>query len=958
MTRLAEEEWRVEFRILGPLEIVSGGEPVRIRAAKQRAVLAVLLLHANDVVTYERLLDELWGDRPPATAIKTLQVYVAALRKALGAQRIDRRGRGYVLRVEAGELDSSRFELLLEEARQYREDGATEEAAERFREALSLWRGAALADISFESLAPGAADRLGELRLAALVERIDCELALGRHGEVVGELESLVAEHRLHERFWSQLMLALYRQGRQAEALKAFHEARGTLVDQLGIQPGPELQDVNRRILRHDPDLAVAAGARPRRATNLPLPASSFVGRGRELAELRQLLLDPRVRLVTLTGAGGSGKSRLALEVSRSLLSSFRDGIFGVFLAPIADPALVLPAIARALSVTEIPGRPLAETVRRALEEQELLLVLDNFEHLLDAAGEVAAVLDGCPRLKLVVTSRAPLRLTAERRYEVPPLSLPGLTECSSLETLVESEAVSLFVERVGAVKPGFELDEDNARQVAEICARLDGLPLALELAAARANVLAPAALLARLDSRLRLLSAGARDHPPRHRTLRAAIDWSYDLLGDSDQALLRRLSVFAGGCRLEAAEAICDLHAEAGDDVFEGLSSLVENSLVLREEAHHELRFSLLETIREYALERLGRTGDSDDLRGRHGRYYLAFAEETEPRLGDLDQKLWLDRLEADHDNLRVALAWLRDSGERIPYLRLATALKRFWVNNDHLVEARRWIESALAAAPDAPTPLRARALAGAIELASRTGDAAGGRPLAVEALALARQTGDPTVAARMLQMQAVAAGAEGDLATAVELCEEAFTELPADAEPQVRARATFMLARFEQKRGNLTRARHIHDELNRDAREAGDIHLVAATLSAFADIALEEGDPTRAMHLHAESLALCRRIGSKAMTGERLAALAATAAARSKPLPAGRLWGALEALEEQLGGFELPPWLPDYKRRIETAAGEEFEAGRKAGRSMELDEAIDYALSTTERHDAPSRA
>jgi predicted ATPase/DNA-binding SARP family transcriptional activator len=1117
----------VDFRILGPLEIASEGELVQLRAAKQRALVAVLLLHANDVVSYGRLLDELWGERPPATAIKTLQVYIAALRKALGSERIVSRPRGYLLRADADEVDATRFEFLVGEAQQYREAGAAAEAAERFREALSLWRGAALADVSFESLARGEVERLEELRLTALAERIECELLLGGHGDVIGELEALVGEHPLHERFRGQLMLALYRQGRQAEALEAFHDAWRTLVEQLGIEPGLDLQDLNRRILKQDPELEVATGPRPlpsgtvtlvatdvegstellrelgpryadvlgaerrllreafrahggreiewhddaflhaftsvreavaaaaevqRRAveyewpdaaevgvrvaihtgepglvgeryvgldvhrvaqirsashggqilvsrearallgelpggmglrdlgaqrlrdveeperlfqltvpglrdafppprglhaTNIAVPASSFVGRERELAELRRLLLDPKVRLVSLTGPGGSGKSRLAVEIGSSLPPSFRDGAFVVLLGPIAESALVLPAIARALSVKEVPGQPLAETLERALADKELLLLLDNFEHVLPAAGDVATLLDGCPRLKLLVSSRAPLRLSAEYLYEVPPLSLPDLTKPPDPKILLESEAVRLFVERAKAVKPDLEFDDDSAREAAEICARLDGLPLALELAAARTSILSPAALLARLDSRLTTLSVGARDRPPRQQTLRATLDWSYDLLDSSEQTLFGRLSVFAGGCRIEAVEAICDPDAELGIGIFEGLSSLVEKSLVRQEEMQQEPRFSLLETMREYALERLEQEGAAEALRRRHAGHYLEFAERSAQKLGDRDQKLWLDRLEADHDNLRAALAWLRDSGEHITHLRMATVLMRFWFNNDHLLEGRRWIESALRAAPDGPPPLRARALAAAAELTARTGDPAAARPLALEALALARQVHDHALVARMLQMQAVAAGMRGDFDTAVALCEQALEELPTDAEPQFRARSRFMLCRFEHRRGNLTRARGIYEELNREAGEAGDTHLIAATLSGFGDIALEEGDPARAGQLHAESLTLCRRIGSKAMSGERLAALAATAAACAEPVPAGRLWGALEALKEQLGVFDLPPWLPDYKAQLSTVAGEEFETGREAGRGMELDEAIDYALS-----------
>jgi predicted ATPase/DNA-binding SARP family transcriptional activator len=1120
----------VQFGILGPLEVTHDGEPVELRATKQRALLAVLLLHANEVVSYERLLDELWGEWPPETATKTLQVYIAALRKALGQERIVSRPRGYLLRAESDELDATRFERLVAEARGLRDAGDCEAAAGRFRQALALWRGRALADLTFESLARNEVERLEELRLAALAEWIACDLELGAEQDAVGELETLVAAHPLHERFRAQLMLALYRQGRQAEALAAYRAARTALVEELGIEPGPDLQELNRKILNQDPSLAragrslptgtvtllatdlegstrlleqlgplyadllqekqrlvrealrahrgrevdcqgdsflyvftstadaVAAAAEAQRrlaehawpgnaevrmrigihtgepavtgdryvgldvhrasricdaahggqvlvsqeartlarelpagmsfrdlgphrlkdlkeperlsqlsipglgdvfppprglyATNIPRPASSFIGRSGELADLQRLLLDKAVRLVTLTGPGGSGKTRLALELAASLVPTFRDGVFWVPLAQLADPSRVLSTIAQTLGLREVDSDVL-NALGRSLADQEMLLLLDNFEHLLAAAPEVAALLEAGPRLRLLVTSRASLRLAAERHFAVPPLSLPELAREPDPATVSGFDAVTLFIERVRAVKPGFALASDNAAHIAEICVRLDGLPLALELAAARAGVLPMAALLSRLESGLGLPGTGARDQPARHQTLKATIDWSYRLLDPPEQALFRRLSVFAGGWSLEAAEAVCDPEGELDVDVFLCLSSLAESSLLQVDELHGEPRFSMLETIREYALERLAEAGEDSELRRRHAEFFLDFAEATEPRLGDADQRIWLDRLEADHDNLRGALSRLQSSDDDLAFLRMAAALTRFWRNNDHLMEGRGWVEAALIAAARAPTPIRARGITAAAELRLRTGNPEGAKTLLLEALPLARELGDQHLVALGLFGLALSEAAQGAYPAAINLAEEALREIPADPPPDLRAlrgRVLYMLGRFEHVCGDASRARSLYEEVELYARAVGDLHLEAVAMSAFGDLALDESDLDRAEQLHAQSLVLCRRIGSKQMIGERLGALAADAAARDDCSRAGRLWGALEAIEDRLGVVAAPTafaWRPRYEERIMHAANGEFEAARQVGRRADLDETVADALT-----------
>jgi DNA-binding SARP family transcriptional activator len=447
---------RVEFRLLGPLEVEQDGRVLAVGGRRQRPLLAVLLLHANTVVPRDRLIDAVWGETPPETAANALQVAVHALRKLLGAVRIVTQGGGYLLRVDAGELDVGRFGALIEQARKE----APTEAAETLREALSLRKGPPLPDLGDAQFAAIESARLEELHLAALEERIAADLALGRHGELVPELEALVAAHPYRERLRREHMLALYRSGRQAEALDAYRQARRTLVGELGIEPGHELQALEQAILRQDVALALPAA---RAKSNIPAPLTPLVGRRLELAALTALLRSRDARLLTLTGPGGTGKSRLAVEGAWELVSDFGDGVCFVDLASIADPELVGTQILGALEVDEQPGRPVEETLKEALRGRQLLLVLD--------------------------------------------------------ESLARSEAVELFAARARAVTPTFRLIAENARIFAAICLALDGLPLAIELAAARTRELAPEAMLERLESRLGLLTAGPRDAPVRQRT-------------------------------------------------------------------------------------------------------------------------------------------------------------------------------------------------------------------------------------------------------------------------------------------------------------------------------------------------------------------------------------------------------------------------------------------------------
>src|SRR5262245_19635649 len=553
---------------------------MRLGGPKQRALLALLLLRRNEVVPRERLVDSIWGEGPPSSAANSLQVYVHGLRRVLGAERIERNGSGYRINVESDELDLERFERLVRRGKETL-DSRPADAADDLREALELWRGSPLADLADEPVA-AEAHGLEEARLSAFELRNDAELATGRHEELVPRLAALVVEHPYRERLREQQILAHYRCGRQKDALDAYRSAREAFVEALGVEPGPALQELERAVLRQEATLA-APVQRAALAARLPAPATPLVGRRVETAAVAALLRED-ARLVTLTGPGGTGKTRLALAVAEELAPTLRDGAVFVDLAPLSDPELLMPAIAEALGIAD--DTPLVDE----LCDRSLLLVLDNLEQLLDGVEPIGALLAGAPGLCVLATSRAPLQLYGEHAYAVPPLDSPEAD--ADFETLAANDSVRLFAARARAADAGFVLDDGTIDVAAAICRRLDGLPLAIELAAARTKLLSLEAILERLADSLDILSGGARDVAPRQRALRATLDWSFDALEPDEQDVFRALGVFAGGFTDRFARSVAN-----GDPL-----PLVERSLVRRVGG----RFTLLEPIRAYTVERL----------------------------------------------------------------------------------------------------------------------------------------------------------------------------------------------------------------------------------------------------------------------------------------------------------------------------------------------------------------
>lgn len=751
----------MHFRVLAPLDVRSAdGRPAPVPETKVRALLAALLAHHGRPVSTARLVAHLWGPRPPARPTASLQSKVSQLRRALdtaepGARKlVTATPPGYRLDIAADALDAGRFTALTARAHAA---ATARERAELLGEALELWRGPAFAGFADSDLVRPVAESLEEQRLTALEERAAARLELGEHAPLTAELAGLVARHPLRERLRALQLTALYRSGRQSEALAAYGEIRALLADELGVDPGPELTTAHRAILRQEPwqppgesarhdggasrtdDRASASlnsapppGPRPR--TNLPTPLTALLGRQDAVHRIEALLSD--TRLVTLTGPGGVGKTRLALETAGRLADSFPDGVWLVELAALSRPddparsagstctaAEVAEAVLAVLGIREGASTgPVAERLVGAVRGKRLLLVLDNCEHLVDAVAAVTAeLLAAAPDLRALVTSQESLGLTGETLWPVPPLEAAG--------------AVELFTARASAADPGFVLDADATAAVAEICRRLDGIPLALELAATRVRALGVRELSARLDDRFRLLVSGRRGVPARQQTLRAMIDWSWELLPAAERAVLRRLAVHADGCTLEAAETVCAGDGVHRDEVLDLLARLVDRSLVAVAPTPYGPRYRLLETVAAYCLERLREAGELTAVRHNHHRHYTELAERAAPLLYGPDQRAWLERLDQETANLRDALDGSVREGAADRALRLVNALAWYWFLRGRLAEAGRSLTAALAAyaarqetAADARDPAaerrRLRAAAWQVGMASLAGD------------------------------------------------------------------------------------------------------------------------------------------------------------------------------------------------------------------------------------------
>jgi predicted ATPase/DNA-binding SARP family transcriptional activator len=925
----------MEFHILGPLEVVADGEVLALGGPRQRAVLALLLLRPNAAVPRTQILDAVWGDDAPRTAIGSLQVYIHGLRQAIGAARIETKGSTYRLQIEPGELDLDQFDAAVERARAALANGNARDASADLAAALALWRGPALADLAEHGEAQAAARELDERRLAALELQNDAWLALGRGDLVLAGIEREIETQPFRERFRAQLILALYRAGRQTDALAAYQAMRATWADELGIEPTPALKELERAVLQHDP--ALAAPEAERRRQRLPVPATPLVGRRLEIAAVTALFRSEEARLVTLVGAGGTGKTRLALAVAEALGAELRDGAAFVDLSAVTDPELLLPTIAQAFGAQhdgDVLG-PLTDQLRGL----SLLVVLDNLEQILAGTGPLANLLSALPELRILATSRSPLRLSHERTYPVPPLPLPVTDEP---EELAANEAVNLFRLRARAVDASFELDEATSPKVAAICRQLDGLPRAIELAAARANVLRPGELLGRLEDEHELLASAPRDAPVRQSTLARTIQWSYDLLASDEQDAFARLAVFAGGCTVQAAERVCETDINV-------LASLIDNSLVRRRQPEGVARLVMLETVRRYALDRLAER-DDEHVRQRHAEWLVEVAETAEENLlAGGDPVPLLDELEREHDNIRAALAWALATPSGELALRLAASLRPYWEVRGHLNEGRRWLAEAIAAHEHAPPALRAKAVGVSGTLAFHSGDLSAAESFFSETLALFRELGDRDGIARGLSDLGTVAAAVGDLERAGDLLGQSAEQFRELGEQKRLAIALANLGHVAGQRSDFATAARVTAEALSIQAASGDKQRQAVSLLNLGSFSLRTGDSNEAHRWYRECLTLAVELGYKEVIAYGLVAVIRLSLLADEPRQAALLAGVADAVLAE-SGVELLTGERDVfeeaKASTRQALGDEaFAAAHAEGLATAVHQALDDA-------------
>lgn len=886
----------LHIRLLGDFSIFDGAEPVlTINTPRLQALLTYLLVHSDAPQPRQQIAFLFWPDSSEAQAQSNLRNLLAALRRALPRAddyiAIERRTVQWVT-GKPFTLDVIDFQAALAEVARQSDTsmntagGPTPERMRSLRRAVELYGGDLLPGCYDEWIA-APREKLREDFLAALQELISSHEHTGDNSTAILYARRLLRHDPLQEENYRQLMRLHMANGDHSAAIGVYRACQTMLERDLGVEPSPVTRELARQIeeamgapvstrseekrrrtsSRSGPGAETAHDAIP---NNLPAPTTPFVGRERDVSILTDMLAARDVRLITLTGTPGTGKTRLALQVASGLAArpqglehTFADGIYFVSLAAVTEADLVVSGIAQALGMPEPGGRAVRDALLEHLRNKRLLLVLDNFEHLLPASPLISDLLSGCPRLKVLVTSQATLNLRGEHEYPVPTLSVPGREAPLQPEDLAQYESVALFVERAVEVSPGFSLMKENARAVIEICRRLEGLPLAIELAAVRVKVLSPDAILSRLDRRLKLLVGGRSDLPPRQRALETAIAWSYNLLDHAEQALFRKLSVFSGGCTLESAEGITE-----DANVLDGISALLNKSLLQAtpEGNGAPRRFSMLETVKEYASEQLEAQSETEAARRAHARFFLDLAEKAGREIISPQQIAWLELLEAEHDNLRAALRWALDTGEGETALRLCTPLARFWERRGHRVEGRRWITAALAIdVAQERTIYRAEALHGLSFIESRLGNLTPARAAIDEALSIFRDLDDKQGIAQSLNILGLIATEQADYASARAFHEQSLAISRELGNTWGIANSTHSLGLLAYYQSDLERAYALVQENVPRWREIGDKWGIAGSLRLLANICDDRQDFEQARQLYRECLEIYREMGNR---------------------------------------------------------------------------------------------
>lgn len=952
----------MQVGLLGPLEVRVGGVPVRVAGARLGRLLTRLALDAGRPVSAAALTDAVWGAALPSDEANALQSLVSRLRRTLGdAQAVQPLGAGYRLDAEPDDVDVHRFERLAAAGAAAMRDADPVGAERLFREALALWRGPALADCADAEFAAAPIAGLEDLRLAAVTDRLQAQIALGRipPAVAVAQLEALAREHPLDERLLATLMTALRAMGRPSDALAAYERTRNRLAEELGVDPSPELRELHVSILRGDPAEARIAPT-PGRRTNLRAALTSFVGRDEEAARIGKLLDESR--LVTLVGPGGAGKTRLATEAAAGQLSDAWDGIWFVELAPVTDPTEVVYAVlasigrrdATTLSDPHAPRRPseALDELIEALESRRVLLVVDNCEHLL---GPVAELLDtllaACPVLSALATSREPLAITGEALVVLAPLHVPPAD--ATVEQALASASVQLFADRAAAARPGLAVDDGTVADVVQIVRRLDGLPLAIELAAARLRTLPITEIAARLSDRFRLLTGGSRTALPRHRTLRAVVEWSWELLTPPERLLAERLAVFPAGATLTSATAVTVGGAVHESDVADLLAALVDKSLLVLEDTGP--RYRMLETIREFGIDRLAERGEVDEVRDAHARHFATVAARTAVELRDHRQQQALAVLAAEHDNILAALRHLCAAGEAPAAVRLVVDLNQYWAVTGRHAEAVTWLDLALALRMD-DVDQDLRVVAGALRAVNAMANA---QVREVEGIDM-RSVIIPllpellTVDAIELPIAAIMKPLLLWFGNDVERLPEYIQQAVDHPDPWVRATALTLRARFAENQGDMQQVRVDVEAAIAEYEAVGNDHGLASVLPLAASLCVYDGDMAEALRLLTRAYELTAGEEAGLDLDDRLFVLLRLADLHARQRDLAQSWHYAVLADEQAQATGSPEWMAltaALRGGLKRAAGDrraalelQEEAERQLARASHTRFAVDH--------------